>query len=140
MDKDDEMRLKPVVDNTRAAPSLPGSIDSLIRPWSQLGRQLVPLIGETGFCALFSRAVRLSPPFNGSLVVDPSCRVVDDQLSALAGHLAPLDVAHAQAANTELLDTFTKLLSALIGEGLTTRLLASASMDDEGRARAQEHK
>jgi hypothetical protein len=111
-----------------------------MRPWSHLGTQLVPLIGETGFCALFSRAVRLSGAFHGSLVVDPSCRAVDTLLASLAAHLAPLGGARAPAANTELLDTFTKLLSALIGEGLTTRLLASASMTDENRARAQEHK
>jgi hypothetical protein len=140
MDKDDETRLKPVVDIIRAAPPPPDSIGSQMRPWTHLGVQLVPLIGETGFCALFSRAVRLSGASNGSLVVDPSCRAVDTLLASLAGHLATLGAARAPAANTELLDTFTKLLSALIGEGLTTRLLASASMTDESRARAQEHK
>jgi hypothetical protein len=140
MNKDDESRLNPVVDITRAAPPPSDGIDSLLRPWTRLGAQLVPLIGETGFCALFSRAVRLSGAFNGSPVVDPSCRGVDKLLAALADHLAPLGGARAPAANSELLDTFTKLLSALIGEGLTTRLLASASIDDENRARAQEHK
>jgi hypothetical protein len=111
-----------------------------MRPWTHLGRQLVPLIGETGFCALFSRAARLAGPASGSLALDPSCRAVDPLLSALADHLARLDGARAPAANTALLDTFTKLLSALIGEGLTTRLLASASNDDEGQGRAQEHR
>jgi hypothetical protein len=138
MDKDDEQRLKPVVDTTRVAPA--ATEGSLMRPWTHLGRQLVPLIGETGFCALFSRAARLAGPASGSLVLDPACRAVDPLLSALADHLVRLDGARAPAANAALLDTFTKLLSALIGEGLTTRLLASASNDDEGQGRAQEHR
>jgi hypothetical protein len=137
MDKDDETRLIPVVDITRAPP---GSMDSLMRPWTRLGSQLVPLIGESGFCAMFSRAVRLAGSLNGSFLLDPSCRALDKQLSALAGHLAPLGGEQAAAANTELLDTFTKLLSALIGEGLTTRLLACPSADDEEQERVQEHK
>jgi hypothetical protein len=140
MDKDDETGMKPVVDITRTAASPFESTAHLVRPWSHLASQLVPLIGETGFCALFSRAVRLAGQLSGSFAVDPSCRAVDKLLSALAGHLGSLDGARARAANTELLDTFIKLLSALIGEGLTTRLLASASNNHDGQQGVQEHK
>jgi hypothetical protein len=140
MDKDDETRMKPVVDITRTAASPPESTNHLTRPWSRLASQLVPLIGESGFCALFSRTIRLAGQLNGSFVVDPSSRAVDKVLSVLAGYLATLDGASARAANSELLDTFIKLLSALIGEGLTTRLLASASNNDDDRACVQEHK
>jgi hypothetical protein len=139
MDKD-EQRLRPVSDQDRAAPSPPDFIESLIRPWSRLGLQLVPLIGETGFCALVSRAARVAALGQVRLAIDPSCRLIDKLLAALSDSLAGLDGERAGAANAELLNTFTKLLSALIGEALTTRLLSSASDGDEREQCAQEYK
>jgi hypothetical protein len=139
MDNDDNKRSQPFVDINRAAPSPPESNDDLLRPWLRLGEQLVPLIGETGFCALFVRAARLAGPGSGWLATDQSCRSVKQLFAGLAASLASLDKAAAAAANTALLNTFIKLLSALIGEALTTRLL-SASHDSDGPESAQEHK
>jgi hypothetical protein len=139
MDNDDNKRSKPFVDTNRAAPSPPENTDDLLRPWLRLGGQLVPLIGETGFCALFVRAARLAGPASGWLAPDQSCRSANQLFAGLATNLAALDATAAAAANTALLNTFTKLLSALIGEALTTRLL-SASNGIDAPESAQEHK
>jgi hypothetical protein len=46
----------------------------------------------------------------------------------------------ADIANDELLNTFTRQLSTLIGEALTARLLAQAIALEEGPEDVQEHK
>jgi hypothetical protein len=140
MDNDDNKRSKPFVDINRVAPSPPESTDDLLRPWLRLAGQLVPLIGETGFCALFVRAARLAEGGNGGLTPAQACRTANQLFAGLAVNLASLDRSAASAANTALLNTFTKLLSALIGEALTTRLLSASNEKNDGPESAQEHK
>jgi hypothetical protein len=50
----------------------------------------------------------------------------DELLQALKDQLAAVGPGQAEEANTALLTTFTKLLSGLIGEALTVRLLNAA--------------
>lgn len=95
-------------------------------PWERLAAHLTPLIGDAGFCALYGRAVRLiAPEFKWFSAVQ-STQSMEALFQSLRENFAAIDLLTAAQANRRLLDTYTGLLSTLIGEALTTRLLISA--------------
>lgn len=104
---------------------------SLLLPWRRIAQQLCPLIGESGFCALFGRATHVVGPEHAWLAPQQPCRSPEQLFSSLEERLGSVDAARAAAANEALLRTFTQLLAALIGEKLTQRLLASATATAE---------
>lgn len=135
MDKD-ESKVQPVSDDTVPA----AHAGMLLAPWSRLSRRLVPLIGENGFGALFGRSLRLVAPRHVWLQVEGTYRSSAAVLAALELVLASVDGTAAAAANDELMGTFTRQLGALIGPGLTTRLLAETAIGDEKPKHHEEHK
>lgn len=115
-------------------------VDALVFPWLRLGEQLTPLIGESGFCALFGRALRLTNPrFECLGRCDPS-RPLGDLFASLTNTLNEAGPEHAGAANAALLDTFTAQLRALIGDALTKQLLHVATEGGDGQKHEQEQK
>ena len=112
----------------------PGSLG--IVPWTRLSAHLCPLIGESGFTALHRRTMRMeSGRFTWLESIDAS--TVDEMLAGLQTRLGAAGSAEAGEANRALLHTFTKLLSGLIGEALTIRLLQSAWPAEDANAREQ---
>ena len=127
------------IKNGSDAPPDGRTVDTLVRPWLRLGEQLTPLIGESGFCALFGRALRLTNArFEFLGRCDPS-RPVGDLFASLTRTLNELGPEQAALANAALLDTFTTLLGTLIGEALTKQLLQDA-MGGDGQKHVQEQK
>ena len=112
---------------------------ALVAPWLLLSEQLTPLIGESGFCALFGRAVRLSTGRFTHLGTCDSARPVADLLTSLTRTLNEIGPGQAGAANGALLETFTTLLGTLIGEALKKQLLQDA-MGEDGQKHVQEQK
>ena len=139
MDKDDNRAYPVTADLTSGAPR-PGHVEPLIRPWSRLGRQLVPLIGEAGFVALFSRSTRLLAPPRPWLGVDPARKSSALLLAALERDLAAADPAEAAAAHEELMGAFVRQLTSLIGPALTGRLLVDSGVDDVRNENQEEQK
>lgn len=113
---------------------------ALVAPWLLLSEQLMPLIGESGFCALFGRAVRLASPRFERLGTCTSARPVADLLASLTRTLNEIGPGQAAAANGALLGTFTTLLGSLIGEALTKQLLRVAQAGTNGQTHGQEQK
>jgi len=111
----------------------------LIQSWRRLADQLGPLIGDSGFCALFGRACRVVGPEFKWLADTPPCKARDTQINALDDMLASVAPEHAQAAHAALLRTFTELLASLIGQALAQRLIQAAARDGEEK-NAQEQK
>ena len=105
--------------------STPGAVEQLVQRWRWLADKLTPLLGERGFCALYGRALLAVVPAFGWLTTSKSSTSTTVLLDSLRSDLASVDVSAAEAGNTALFTTFTKLLTALIGEALTNRLLAS---------------
>ena len=122
------------------AQDLPSGNSALLRPWRRIAQQLCPLIGESGFCALFVRAVHVVGPDHAWLAPQQPCRSPEQLFALLAERMAPVEPGRAAAANEVLLRTFTQLLATLIGEALTQRLLASATAAADQPANAQEQK
>jgi hypothetical protein len=134
--------------NEGQRPRLPddaGKADStgpaaLVEPWLLLSEQLTPLIGESGFCALFGRALRLSAPRFERLGTCDNARPVTDLLMSLTRTLNEIGAENAAEANGALLGTFTTLLGNLIGEALTKQLLHVAQESANGQKHGQEQK
>ena len=118
-----------MTNRTGAPASAAGS--GMLLPWRRIAQQLCPLIGESGFCALFGRAVHVIGPEHAWLAQQQPCRSPEQLFTSLEERLGSVDAARAAAANEALLRTFTQLLAALIGERLTQRLLASATANAE---------
>ena len=112
----------------------------LIYPWQRLAEHLSPLIGESGFCALYGRAVWLVVPHFAWLQAVRPGKNAEQSFIVLTGAYRSVDVEAASAANTVLLTTFTELLSSLIGEALTGRLLDLAWDTSHEHKHAQEQK
>lgn len=114
--------------------------EHLLQPWRRLARHLSPLIGESGFCALYGRANRLVQPQHSWVATPAASKSVEGLIAALGDTFGTVGAATAHAANAALLNQFTQLLSDLIGEALTNRLLHSAAQGEAGHKQAQEHK
>jgi hypothetical protein len=139
--KDDKQReLLHGVTTSMSASTPPLDRDPLLHPWKRLALQLSPLIGESGFCALFGRALRLVIPQFDWLKAVPPGKNAEQSLVTLSGAYLTVHIDAATAANTALLNTYTQLLSALIGKALTSRLLDSAWNSKHEQKNAQEHK
>ena len=98
--------------------------------WGRLAARLSPLIGDTGFNALYGRSVRLIIPRFDWLTMPMASQATGALFITLKSNLLSVDAALANEANNVLLDTFTKLLSGLIGEALAIRLLHTAWADE----------
>ena len=111
----------------------------LIQSWRRLADQLGPLIGDSGFCALYGRALRLVGPDYTWMAPSAPCNTRDAQINALDDILASVAPDLANVAHAALLQTFTDLLASLIGHALARRLLDAAVRDGEEK-KVQEHK
>jgi len=90
--------------------------------WRLVAAQLAPVIGARGLEVLFERALRTtSAAFPWLAVARGSGAAL---LPGVAECLACQRPAEAAEASYTLFSTFTELLMMLIGESLTTRLLA----------------
>lgn len=92
--------------------------------WRQVAAQLAPVIGARGLDVLFNRALHQTTTAFPWLAVAVDRGGSDSPLPSLMVCLAGQQSVTAEEASYTLLLTFTKLLSTLIGEPLTERLLA----------------
>ncbi len=112
------------------APHTEKVADAAIHFWEQMAAQIILIVGEAGFNALYARSVFLTqstfPWLSAGL---PSPRS-DQRFTELKTSLEAQTPALASQANSLLLLTFTDILAALIGEELTANILRSAWGDD----------
>jgi hypothetical protein len=119
-------------------------VEQALQKWEQLARHLSPLIGEAGFCALYGRALRLTSQRDCQPAAAASSGALAGSISQLLTSLKQTLTAagpdNAGNANAALLATFTRLLSTLIGEAMTIRLMNAAWHEEPQQKNAQEHK
>ncbi len=102
--------------------------EAVVRTWGEVADRLAPIIGEEGFLMLYKRSLHLTAsmfPWLGPAQTPPA----DAPFADLQLRLERETPARAEAASRALLATFTGLLNTLVGEALTTRLLAPVSGD-----------
>jgi hypothetical protein len=100
--------------------------------WERLATYLTPLIGDAGFGALYGRAVRLAAPQFQWLTVTQPPQTMEALFRTLKEDFLSVDPPAAIQANQALLGHLTGLLSALVGDMLTMRVLESAWGDAAG--------
>lgn len=104
-------------------PGADATVEATAATWRLVAAQLAPVIGARGFEVLFGRALHMTGTSFPWLVVDADRGGGASPLPSFERCLARQDPATAAEASYSLLLTFTELLTALIGESLTTRLL-----------------
>jgi hypothetical protein len=142
MENNDDTKRDPLSDvkTSMSEACLPPGSEALLDPWQRLALQLSPLIGESGFCALYGRAIRLVIPHFDWLQAAQAGNNAAQSFIALTAIYSTVHVDAAAAANIALLTTFTELLSGLIGQALTRRLLDSAWNGSQDQTNVQEQK
>jgi hypothetical protein len=99
--------------------------DSAVAVWRELDAVLSPIIGRRGVAALFKRSLLLTVPAHPSLIAAHWVVQPEGDFDSLRNSLKQQSVANAIATNGALLRQFVDLLTTLIGESLTERLLQS---------------
>jgi hypothetical protein len=112
--------------------------DSAVAVWSQLDAALSPIIGRRGVAALFKRSLLLTAPAHPSLIAAHWVVETEGDFDSLRTALKQQSAASAIASNGALLRQFIDLLTTLIGESLTERLLQSVLDNPPGHTAMQE--
>jgi hypothetical protein len=97
-----------------------------LRLYDRLAEQLTPLIGDAGIDALTGRSLHLTRREFPWLEEVPEGNDSDGPFAQARLRLERQEAATAADAAVATLATLVALLSALIGEGLTSRLLQAA--------------
>lgn len=102
----------------------PAIAATAIRNWGVVQSRLAPIIGEDGFRALFARSLHRARIEHSWL----ACEAVqaDNPFSMLKASLESQTTERAAEGSHALMAHFIELLSALIGEELTGRLMGTA--------------
>lgn len=101
----------------------------------RLAVRLAPVIGERGFYTVFARAVHLARgTFPWLASSPPQAGTTESLFAALRQSLEAQHPTAAADAHRMLLLSFTSLLSSLIGEPLTDRLLNARAADHAGNS------
>ena len=103
------------------------------RWWVAIAAELVPLLGHDGFNVLFDRCLHLTRDRFPWLERAQS----DLSFISLGANLAARIYDDAVEANVALLVMFSDLLSGLVGEELTLRVISAAWGDDAPDAGAK---
>ena len=86
-------------------------------------RALVPIVGRRGMAALYKRSLHLSRSLHPWLPASAHGSEYEMDLAALTAAMAARTSAEAASAGTRLLKSFRTMLTTLIGESLSERLL-----------------
>jgi hypothetical protein len=97
--------------------------------WQRIARELVPLIGETGFQSLYGRAVHMALPHCGNFSLSKQNDSTASVFLRLKHDLVALEHEIALQCSTILLTKFTDLVASMIGDVLMNQILRSAWHD-----------
>jgi hypothetical protein len=128
---------KPVAQGFRAGAGAEAVAEEAVRTWDQIARQLVPIIGEGGFRALYARGLHLTRSTYPWLAATQEPEQASTPFTGLRMSLERREFTEAKDASDALLVTFTELLATFIGPGLTSRILLSVR-GDSGPKTSQE--
>ena len=105
------------------APDANAVAEATILTWHEVATRIVPVIGVGGSDVLFNRSLHLTCMAFPWLTIVGDHRDSTALLANLKERLAGRETAAATEASYTLLVTFSEMLTTLIGESLTVRLL-----------------
>lgn len=105
------------------SPDARAAAEATLGTWRRMAAQLVPVIGERGVEVLLTRALHLTSAAFPWLASAGERGEMAATLASIRAALERQDDAVAAEASCALLVTFTEVLTTLIGEPLTERLL-----------------
>jgi hypothetical protein len=100
--------------------------DAAIILWAQLATQIIAIVGEDGFNALYMRSIFLSRSTFPGLPAIPLPPQTDHRFAELKLSFEGQSSVQVREANSLLLITLTDILASLIGEQLINRILSLA--------------
>jgi hypothetical protein len=103
--------------------------DLAVLTWRDIDAALSPIIGQRGVAALYQRSLHLTRDGYPWLATVYESTLQEGDFTALQTALSQQTSSAAAAGNSTLLQTFCDLLSNLIGQSLTERLLESVWND-----------
>lgn len=106
------------------APDAGKVAEATLNTWNKMEALIAPIIGTKGVEVLFNRSLQLTSRTFPCLVITKDHEESTALLASLKANLAASDTNDAMEAGHALLLTFTELLSTLIGDPLTKRLLS----------------
>ncbi|MYN06245.1 hypothetical protein [Pseudoduganella aquatica] len=101
-------------------------VAQVVRALQQLAVHFRPLMGSSGFFALYLRSVHLNRAQHACLAPLSTMERDDTHFTALQASLSSADTEQAARAGIAVIETLTGLLAGLIGLPLTMRLLTTA--------------
>ncbi len=113
-------------------------VDVTIHLWERLATELIMIVGDGGFQSLYSRSLHLTGAAFPWMATAHPQQAADARFAGLRSSLEGQDAKKAGEASIALLATFIGILSALIGELLTTSILRAAWGDDVMNTAAKE--
>lgn len=93
--------------------------------WRHIKRSLAPIIGQRGIAAVFNRALYLASLLYPFLAVALEDNLLASNFESLEAALSQEETDLAAEANQYFYQCFQELVSSLVGESLSLRLLAS---------------
>jgi hypothetical protein len=118
------MRIQPTFARLTAKGAQPEQVaEAAVSAWRDIDAALSPVVGKRGVAALYARSLHLTCASHPCLagVQDSALSIVE--FDSLHAALSRQTASNAAAASAALLQTFTELLTKLIGASLTERLL-----------------
>ena len=110
-----------------ALPQHPGPMaDATLHLWRKLAPELISIIGELGFVALYSRSIKLAQVQHPWIIQEGAALTSKELFAKLQQCLHAKDAMQAAQAILLLFTIFLDTLALLIGEALTKHLLFSA--------------
>jgi hypothetical protein len=103
-----------------------GAADAAITLWEHLAAQIISIVGEDGFNALYVRSIFLNQRTFPWLPTGSLPPQTDHPFADLKMSFEGRPPAQASEANSLLLVTLTDILASLIGEQLINRILSLA--------------
>ena len=105
-------------------------VDIAIDLWEKLAREIISIVGESGFHSLYARSIYLTQPTFPWLAANSQLPQTHHRFAELKMGFEVQTPTQISEANSLLLITFTDILASLIGEQLTTTILRSAWGND----------
>jgi hypothetical protein len=122
------------------APAGPDLIDDVAAAWQKIIRKFTPLIGASSVLLILERSLDQHRTAFGWLPAGALPTRPDAAVERLRASMARRPHADILAAHPAILATFSKLMTTLIGAGLTVQFLRAAFPVDAVKSTSEENR